>query len=384
MRKGFTLVELLVVTVVIAILASIVFRLVNSVDDATALQLTIKRMQRLENCLSGYYAAFGSYPPVQLHGSRNPFYPVNKFGFIQQTENEDPDYKTLNAERVNAACRAQPVAAAFPFTSEDDRKKVEAESSAIQLLAQNPEYRSMNKNCAALSPFDALSTPNQLSGKKKESSWSEIQLFKFGLMSFLLPRYLLMMGSGSNTIYQDFAQWTDNNTRPCKFESGEQYATWLDLNMDISKTTGERWKLELIPSQAVTQRWLPNLAGICTCGSSKEFYGVSLSDGTELISHETPSLIEVYSSGDSQSGENADGSQPYVLDSVTVKDGWQNDFFYYSLPPYQSYRLWSAGPNMNTFPPWITDEQIRKDNDISKHAKTIRSWIADDIVHLSH
>ena len=71
MKKGFTLIELLIVTVVIVALMGIMFRLTGIVGSTSERETTIARMQRLENCLSGYYAAFGSYPPVALHGSYN-------------------------------------------------------------------------------------------------------------------------------------------------------------------------------------------------------------------------------------------------------------------------------------------------------------------------
>lgn len=388
MKKAFTLIELLVVTLVIVILASITFKLVGTAGDAEPLQTTIIRMQRLENCLSGYYAAFGSYPPVELHGSRNPFYKVSKYGYIQQTENEDPDYSKLDENRVRAACRAQPVRAEFPFVDENDRKMAVKVSDTIQLLQQDEAYVKSHTDKygnvpACFNPFDALETPNQLNGKKDESRWAKIQMFKFGLLSFLVPRYLMMMGHDYNTMYKDFHQWSDKNTRPCRFEDGVQYPSWDDLNQDLRQNKNERWKIDLIPSQSVTQRWLPNLEGICRSGSQMEFYGIKIGDGTALDPEE-PERISVYSTGESQAGESASATQPYVLDSLTVEDGWHNDFYYYSPPPYQNYILWSSGPNGKTFPPWISDEEVRKDPDISKFEKTIRSWIADDIVHLSH
>jgi len=55
----------------------------------------------------------------------------------------------------------------------------------------------------------------------------------------------------------------------------------------------------------------------------------------------------------------------------TVVDGWGNDFYYYSPPPYQSYQLWSSGPNGRTFPPWMEKVQGKE--------KIINQWIADDI-----
>ena len=383
MKKAFTLVELLVVTLIIAILAGIVFRLAGASNDSAQMQTTILHMQRLENCLSGYYAAFGSYPPVELQGSRNPFYPVNQFGYIQQTENMDPDYSKLDPARVKAACMAQPVAAEFPFMESQDQEMAKHVSDTIQELLKNEAYAERYGTCAAANPFDGLATPQQLNSKKGEYEWDKIQLFKFGLMSYLVPRYLMMMGHSYNSMYREFFQWDGNNSRPCRFEDGVQYPSWEALNQDLRQNANEKWKIDLIPSQAITQRWLPNLEGICKCGATKTFYGILLGGG-DALDPEHPDTIVVYSSGDSQSGENASGTQLYVLDSITVQDGWGQDLYYYSPPPYQSYRLWSAGPNGQTFPPWITDEQIRNDPDLKSHAKTIRAWIADDVVHLSH
>ena len=74
MKKGFTLIELLVVTVVIVALMSVIFRLTGIVGGTSAQETTVFRMQCLENCLSGYYAAFGAYPQVPLQGrTRNIF-----------------------------------------------------------------------------------------------------------------------------------------------------------------------------------------------------------------------------------------------------------------------------------------------------------------------
>ena len=71
MKKAFTLVELLIVVVVLVTLMAVTFRLSSIGSNQTARNKTVSRLQKLENCLSGYYAAFGTYPPVRLHGSRN-------------------------------------------------------------------------------------------------------------------------------------------------------------------------------------------------------------------------------------------------------------------------------------------------------------------------
>lgn len=35
-------------------------------------------------------------------------------------------------------------------------------------------------------------------------------------------------------------------------------------------------------------------------------------------------------------------------DYVTIRDAWGNDLFYYSVPPFESYKLWSSGPDGKT------------------------------------
>ena len=63
MKKAFTIIEMLVVVVVIATLMTIVFRLSSIGEDSEYHNRTIVRMQKLENCLSGYYA-FGILEPA--------------------------------------------------------------------------------------------------------------------------------------------------------------------------------------------------------------------------------------------------------------------------------------------------------------------------------
>lgn len=62
LKKGFTLVELLIVIVIVAILMAITFRIMGVSDDQTARQWTVMRLHALESAIGGYYAAFGSYP----------------------------------------------------------------------------------------------------------------------------------------------------------------------------------------------------------------------------------------------------------------------------------------------------------------------------------
>ena len=67
-------------TVVIVTLMAIVFRLAGTGGESTARAKTLARLQKLSNALSGYYAAFGSYPPVPLQGrSRDIYTEVDRY-----------------------------------------------------------------------------------------------------------------------------------------------------------------------------------------------------------------------------------------------------------------------------------------------------------------
>ena len=384
MKKAFTLVELLIVIMVMATLMTIVFKLGSIGNESEKRAKTVTRLQRLENCLSGYYAAFGSYPPVKLHGSRNIYYKVNGYG-IQQVS-QDPDESEISWPRVEAACRSQPMSMDFPYedSMQDYVKTVSQELTRKYNDGESP----YNKNPALANLFDALENPASLGAEKQNNAdWTVTQVFRFGLMSYLLPRYLLMMrhsGAGFETtngsnqnIYDNFNQWSDNNERPCRFEDGTTYDTWAEL-------AGEaKWKVSLLPSQAVTARWMPNLEGILSCeGAVPKVYGVNVvgEQGENVsISNPYPTL---YSAGDSQSGEGTSGTQQYVLDQITCRDGWMNEFYYYSKPPYQAYRLWSAGPDGKTFPPWISEEELKNMNGTDR--TKVLNWISDDIVNMKN
>ena len=389
MKRGFTLVELLIVVGVMAILMTVVFRLSSIGEDAEARATTVTRLQRLENCLSGYYAAFGNYPPVTLHGSRNIYLKVNGYGIQQKDEEEEGK---IEWERVEAACRSQPIAMNYPYGSSMADYVDQVSRTLKEMHDADPESE-YGKNPTLAYLFDALKDPSRLSDKKLERDWTEIQLFRFGLLSFLLPRYLVMMryqsngssegnssGSTDKQVYDVYVQWSDNNQMPCRFKDGTPYGSWAELASDLNGS--EKWMVALMPSQSVTARWLPNLEGTLTCESQNPtYYGVNVCgqlSGNISISNPHPKLF----SPNSQSGEGTSGSQQYALDGITCKDGWNNEFYYYSKPPYQGYRLWSAGANGKTFPPWISEEELNNLNESDR--KKVLNWLSDDVVHMKN
>ena len=395
LKKGFTLVELLIVIVVIAILTSITFRIMGVSEDQSARNTTVLRLHALESAIGGYYAAFGSYPPVRLHGSRNIYFRVNDQGV--QVVDKDPVDGVLDWMRVHAACRSQPVAMNYPFDQS-------AWKAIVQLSQQMQKLASLNRGfsygAAATVGFDALQTPAQLNGKSDEEEWTHLNLFRFGLMSFLLPRFLFMMQANDTTIYDKFSQWGDNNNIPCRFEDGIPDDSWEDIARQVVRPSGgeihrETWKVALLPSQIVTARWVACLEGCCTFMSDNSgptsVWGVELGGSGDRGPLSEPGFTaqvnfpwrypSVFTSGELQREGNG-FSQAYALDGVTVVDGWGEEFYYYSPLPHQGYRLWSAGPNNRTFPPWISETEINRFG--ASDAKTAREWKSDDVVHMSN
>ena len=382
-ERGFTLVELLIVTVVIVTLMGIVFRLAGVGGDSRAKSKTLARLQRIENAISGYYAAYGSYPPVPLQGrSRDIRVEVNETTGVQKSSGNvgsvnlsNPDERTVR--QVEAACRAQPVAVLFPFFTEDsvngDRK-----NSAKKLVDAISREKGGN---FSFSPYE-----NPGGFKRDQSEWHAVGLFQFGLLSFLLPRYLFMLQGDPSWYNNPRGQWAANNQLPCQIDTGIPYGAWAgsgSMQEDLYKNGSDgkgRSRIENLPSQAVCARWMPNFEGIISGGL--DFYGVDTEDKDwpYLDGHlydGVPGYRKCLHQC-SQRGSDGDGSL-YLLNGMTIEDGWGVEFYYHSEVPYQSYRLWSAGPNRRTFPPWL---------DVSGYAgkalETISTWTKDDISHLSN
>jgi len=389
MRKAFTLLELLIVVAIIVTLMVIVFRIGNLGSDSDRRNRTIVRMQRLENCLSGYYAAFGSYPPVKLHGTRDIYQSVGTHGVQTDERNENlwgwnriGDQSEQDAWRqVEAACRSQPVACRFPFP-DSYHEVIRLISDAMREAATNggDENSGFTSDPVRQRQFQAgfdEGSSGRFSKNRDKVDWRNIQLFKFGVLSFLLPRYLVMM-NGDSEYFTDFSQWTGNNVMPSDPFTGNTFSTWQQVKnfSDDSGTRSQLARIANIPSQSICARWMPNLEGICHCNHSFTLFGVDINSGDLSALRSDNYNIEIFSPDDADSGSCKD---QYILDSVTLEDGWWRELYYYSPEPYQTYTVWSAGANGRTFPPWISRKKLS-----SKANQCVSLWTEDDIIHMSN
>lgn len=375
-RKAFTLIELMVAVVVIAILMSIVFRLSGTGSDTQKRNVTASRLQRLENCLSGYYAAFGSYPQVPMQRNSRDFrLHVDEYGVQDQNQTDS----ALRWENVQAACRAQPVGTLFPFRK-DMHEFVKNIAKQLEKKASSNEERLKKfKKPQLIVGFDDGSNENgEVKGAVLASSDT---IFEFGLMSFLLPRYYFMLGC--NSVFLTRSDWIDNNDLPSDPKNGLSIKDWdtfrdwgFDTDGKMKDSSGDQWKYAMVPSQSVCARWMPNLEGSCRVLTAQKFFGISISDGSpSAFNAENPGVADMIRYPDPKNP----GKNGYVLNSITILDGWGNEFYYYSAPPYQNYTIWSAGPNGMTFCPWVPLNTLNSDE-----ATKAGNWMADDIIQMGH
>ncbi len=432
MKKAFTLLELLVVVVIMCSLMTMVYRLTGISGGASSIAGTVSKMQRLENALSGYMAAFGSYPPVKVQGYQDIYRNCTQ-GEVYYSE---PD-KAFNRNwvgypwqqiilQVTMACKSQPIMMDFPYEPDQSDHVIETSNMIIEKMNKGVYDADMAQakedlgdlfetyKQSALAGFDigspfsrfnvqTMGPDGQMHNLTEATDWNQLKLFRFGLLSFLLPRYLIMMGCAAGSTDKDnpmsFAQWTANNALPARYWlDGTPYKSWEefldDLGGEDGKDKTKRWRIEMIPSQSVCQRWLQNLSGDMITGRLRTLYGVEIGNGMSslLIERWMDVYDQVFSPG--QNGTGVIGDQ-YVLDNYDILDGFGKSFYYYSPPPYTSYRLWSGGaggvaaqdPKSEgaTFPPWMTLEDLQ-DEDIpaEEQRKVASAWMSDDIVHLSH
>ena len=386
--RGFTLIELLIVTVVIVTLMGLVFRLAGTGGESSARAKTLARLQKLSNALSGYYAAFGSYPPVPLQGrSRDINTPTDggkdggSLGYgIQagpdealntcQLKNDDSEDAKTMRRQIEAACRAQPLGAGYPYNPMGNEKKV------FDAMA----------NELGMGPYDFITSYSSFNARNS-SEWSENNVFMFGLMSFLLPRYQFML-DGAEELYDDQATpnspWATNNRRPFLM-NGSRLKNWEEAqgalqmgpnhwNDSSSANAATRTMLENLPSQAVCARWMPNFAGIVATIPVEHistFFGVDTRAPRDY-GNDGSKWFVISSSG--YGGSGGSSKKNIIQCYKTVLDGWGEEFYYYSPPPYQSYQLWSSGPNKRTFPPWMETTTLQ-----TTERKYVNEWIADDI-----
>lgn len=337
-NKGFTLIELMVVIAIIGILIGTTFKLMGVAADSKSRAVTIARMERLQNALSGYYAAYGMYPNVPPYGSPDPDSGKHK------SESTGDNIAAGTKESAQAAARSQPAGFEYPTPVWMDDK--------IPILFYPRNVISVNTAIGSLS-----------ADLEDGVDWDQYKGFKFGLMSFLLPRVEIVghPNEGPNAplsaVYQR-AQWMNYN--PSSRVPGSSNAEMELLKQNLAKQ-------RVLENEACI-RWLPCFENILR----------SFAGSVTLQDREGKTIASVHVNGDEAGGhrlaERDMGGTKVALAFITITDGWGREFFYHSAPPYQSFKVWSAGPDGLTYPPWIPS------SDATYKRLKAQNWTKDDIV----
>ena len=224
-QRGFTLVEMLVVVLIMALLIGLMVRTLGGAGTRADVAATQAKIEKVKAALEEFFAEYGQSPPVPFYGDSQPVYfeyPVEYPG-------------------KNAIWSGTAYLEAYNQNTDDEAKR----------------------------------------------------LFTLGLMAFLLPRY--------DTVYNGSGWFIINNS---KLYNHEQWKHLTPTEYDIQRDLD------------AYHRWKPFLDGVVSDGEYRRGPKPDKDEGTTHI--------------------NA---------GKTLKDSWDQELHYESLPPHQSYKLWSSGPN---------------------------------------
>ena len=313
---AFTLIEIMVVVALVGIMIAGVFKLISAAGRSNQRATTVQRIQKLENALSGFYAEYGTYPPVERHDSPDPRI---------TTEDDSNNDATGFADRCKRAAASQPVSYEFPCKKRDDKwLELWFKTRGRDVVSANQAVGAYNKN---------------------EPAWKDTKGIKLGLLSYLLPRLQVMAEFNSS-----YGMDSQGGPDPAFFELSQ----WSKYNNASPGNYREQLERETV----ACSRWLLNFEEMIAGGG--KVLGVSLGDKRHGVSPVTYKMKN---------------GQRIGLMSTTILDGWDRPLYYQSLPPYQSYRVWSAGPDGNTFPPDFPMDLLSSDE-----RRDVSEWIKDDIV----
>ncbi len=174
-------------------------------------------------------------------------------------------------------------------------------------------------------PPDVEGTIRQNSGPGSDpvKAWEKGPAFTFGLLSYLLPRVknhaensprLFIGGDGSNPTKDN--EWED-------YSKDKTITQWEHYN----NRTGAGGTIgDIVQNLESSRKILPFLGAFMNPDGTigKDNYGIVTKDDTRIR----------MASGIS-----------YQNMCLTIRDGWDRELNYQSRPPYDSYKLWSNGPD---------------------------------------
>lgn len=258
-NKGFTLIEMLVVCLIVVLLAGMVFRLTSAVAKANAISQTKARLEMVANALEEFKAIYGKYPPVGMKKRGDspwcPFY-----------------YEFPGTEAFGG-----------------DTGEEEARNLIRAMKAKDEEWGYEDRKW------------------NSDDKRARNNFFTFGVCSFFVPR---VNGTASRG--------------PKAFRTMSECTQWNVYNDGNAMKDSQR-------DLDAARRILPHL-------------GARLSPEGEVDVSPDGCILELNTWHTRLYRGQFDGSIR-TNNSATVFDMWDKDLCYWSLPPYETFKLWSSGPN---------------------------------------
>ena len=274
-RSAFTLIEMLVVVVVIAILSGLVFRMVGAGGTGSDKAQARRKLEALANAIEEYRAEYGRYPPVARVPDNNP-------------KVHQPDYKSSWSSEERARKTYQPLRYEYPPNTD----------------------RWTGGN------------PHSLATTLKRVPRTEATVFQFGLLSYLVTR---VEGRAERAPKELFAK-----SSTISIEDDH----WLSQNSSKNSNINDRTLRNWINNGKISRNsaWDPD-KNCCAVDDPRDVRAAKkiwpLLQGI-VRTDECPETFRNF---------------VYTNHQFTVWDPWGNQLNYRSDPPYESYRIWSIGPD---------------------------------------
>ena len=161
-------------------------------------------------------------------------------------------------------------------------------------------------------------------GKNLWSAGGDGRVFTFGLLSYFFPRFTSHASAspaafvGSNSASAPVA--TD------EFTAGKVINQWFDYN---KRDASNRAIGDILQNIESSRRILP-------------FLGASLNPDGSVANY---GIVNIEPTGPLHVPGHGGADFEYRNMVITIHDGWDRELHYSSRPPYDSYRLWSSGPD---------------------------------------
>ncbi len=298
-RRGFTLIEMLIVIVIILILSGMVLKIMTLVSRKTGITGCMHDLLQIENALAEYYSEYGQYPPGVGDAQENVEYEYENSGrqpeWFREVFLTDNRYTNI----VNLTTTY------FPDM------QVYKEDPIPPYLKGIPESHQNEQN----SKF-SFGTPKWGLG------------YRYGLVSHLWPR-----------------EYTGD-----KGKQGLPDGTKIKKQQSPYRKDTDR-------DEIAKKKWAHFLVDLKMEGREDRWYREDLSPKPDNGRHFRSSAFESHTASTDGSG-----TPKYWNQVDTIKDPWGKGYYYECKPPFYSYKIWSSGPDGRSYYDKNKDIDYRKDD----------------------